>query len=84
MNSELEKNRSGNVVIKPIIGWEIAPVAEIALLLVVRYAESPEEFQRGGKSVQFGLTPQQALQLAEALTKTGKSLIEPQAGKSLH
>lgn len=69
------EDRSGNVKLKPIIGWEIGPVAEIGLLLAIQYAESPQEFQTGGKSVRFVLSPEQALLLAEKLQKAGKSLL---------
>jgi hypothetical protein len=77
MPGKPEADQSGNVKLKPIIGWEIGPVAGISLLLAIQYAESPQEFQTGGKSVRFVLTPEQALLLAEKLQKAGKSLLQP-------
>jgi len=76
---------SSNIKLKPIIGWEIGVVAGISLLLAIQYAESPQDFQTGGKSVRFVLTPEQALLLAEKLQKAGKSLLEPPpAGRPTH
>jgi hypothetical protein len=76
---------AATVNLKPIIGWEIGSVAGISLFLAIQYAESPQEFQTGGKSVRFVLTPEQALLLAEKLQKAGKSLLEPPpAGQPTH
>jgi hypothetical protein len=55
------------------------------VLLAIQYADSPQEFEKGGQSTQnLSLTPQQCLELGEKLTKAGKHLLENQPGKSSH
>ncbi|MGA3212692.1 MAG: hypothetical protein ABSD20_15405 [Terriglobales bacterium] len=81
--NDLKRDGSGNIMTRPVMGWEIGPLAETALLLIVRHAGSAEEFEAGGETTQLLLTPQQALLLAEALTKWGSTLhrapIDPNA-----
>jgi hypothetical protein len=76
----LETDGMGNVITKPVTGWSTVPVAGIAVLLAVRYVDTPEELERGdSKSIQLVLKPQQCLELAEALKKLGTVLLAGQS-----
>jgi len=74
--TEFEKDSEGNVILKPVIGWKTAPVAEVAVLLQMQYADTPADIETGGKSVQFVLKPQACLDLAATLTRQAKRLLE--------
>ena len=84
MTRELELNRDGTVVMKPMTGWTTHKVAGIAVLLRIEYIESPQEFAEKHKALQLALTAPQCLELAEALTKAGKSLLEKHPGEPSH
>jgi hypothetical protein len=78
--SDFETDSNGDIITKPVTGWITAPVAEIAVLLAIQYVETPEELEKGNsKQIQLVLMPQKCLELAEALTKAGKSLLEDQS-----
>lgn len=53
-----------------------ASMGEIAVLLQIQYSETPEDIDKGGKAIQFGLTPLKALELAESLTKQAQRLLK--------
>ena len=82
MSLELKKDENGDIVTMPVMGWVTGTVAEIAVLLAIEYSETSQEIDTDRKLVQFGLTPQQSLQLAEKLTTLAKRVLEPQRGKS--
>jgi len=82
MSLELKKDENGDIVTMPVTGWVTGTVAEIAVLLAIEYSETSQEIDTDRKLVQFGLTPQQSLQLAEKLTTLAKRVLEPQRGKS--
>ena len=56
-------------------------MAESAVLLAIQYIETLEEFESGGQSIYFALTPPQCLELAEKLTKLAKLVLEPNPEK---
>ena len=72
----LEKDAQGNIVTRPVMGWVTAPVAGMFVLLGLKYAETPEQLKSGGKTLQFGLLPAQALELAEMLTTQARSILD--------
>jgi hypothetical protein len=74
---EFELNDQGNVITNPVVGWKIMPAAEVSVFLALRYVESPRELETGGsKQVQLLLMPQMCLELAEALTRVAKRVLE--------
>lgn len=73
---DLEKDASGKIVTRPIMGFSSAPIAEMAIFLKVRYAETPEQLKTEGKSIQFSLTPEQALELASMMATQAKRIID--------
>jgi hypothetical protein len=73
---QLERDAEGNVIVKPVTGVVTGTLAEISVLLVIEYLASPEQTGKT-QSIQFGLTPQQALYLAEALTRKANAVLIP-------
>jgi hypothetical protein len=72
-----ETDSQGNVIVKPLTGWAVMDAAGIAVLLQIQYADDEKELESGvSRSFQFGMTPQQALELAELLTRRAKRLLE--------
>jgi hypothetical protein len=71
----IETDGKGHVITKPVTGYTLAPVAGIAVLLAIRYVESPEELESGtSKQIQFVLTPPQCLEIAGAMTRQAERL----------
>jgi hypothetical protein len=78
MSIELERDENGNLITRPVTGWKTMPAAGIAVVLVIQYAEKPTDIENGTcKQLQCILLPQQALELAETLTKQAKRVLEP-------
>jgi secreted protein with Ig-like and vWFA domain len=67
--SSLMKDSNGDILTSPMTGWMAWSAAGVGVLLAIQYAETPEEIEGGGKLVQLVLTAQQAVDLAEELTK---------------
>ena len=86
MSIQLETDRNGQIIAKPVIGWTTATVAGMSVILAIRYIETLAEIETGGKSLQLALTPQQCLQLSETLNKKAKRILEdqPLPGKPLN
>lgn len=81
----LEKDKNGNIITHPVIGWITGTVAESAVLLAIQYAETPLALEKGEyKSLQLVLNPQESIVLAEALKKQGTFLLEAPHGKPLN
>lgn len=75
--AEYDLDSSGNILTKPVMGWSISHVAGAALLLTIRYADTPDELERlHSKPITLALTPQQGLEIAEALKRHSQNLID--------
>jgi hypothetical protein len=73
---KLELDANGNIATNPVTGWTTATLAGIAALLAIEYLETQPGMKTGhSKAIQFALTPQQCLDLAEKLTKLAQLLI---------
>jgi len=65
----------GNIITCPLTGWVVAPVMNSAILARLQYAETEDQLKTGEyKALQLIVTPQQALELAEILTKQAKQI----------
>jgi len=74
---QFETDADGNIITNPVTGWTSACFAGMTVVLAIHYAPTPQALESGeNKSIQFALTPQVALELAERLTKLGKHLLE--------
>lgn len=79
MSAQLETDKDGNVITKPVIGWTIRSVAGVAVLLAIEYADTPLDIEMGGKSLPLVLTPPQCLELSQALAKASTQLLADQS-----
>lgn len=74
---QLIKNENGDVVTQPVTHWGIAPAADMNVLLAIAFVNSQEALEKEEyRQVQLLLTPQKCLELAEALTRQAKRLME--------
>ncbi len=74
--TKFETDGGGNVIMKPLTGWNILPVAGAAVLVQMLYVETPEELERTERRViQFALTPPMALELVAALKRVAEPLL---------
>ena len=83
MSIQLETDRNGQIIAKPVIGWTTATVAGMSVILAIRYIETLAEIETGGKSLQLALTPQQCLELSETLTRLAKKNLQAHPGTPL-
>jgi hypothetical protein len=65
----------GNVITQPLLGWTVAQVAGMTVLARLQYAETPADIGTEGRAVQLVMMPQQALDLAEVLTKQANRIL---------
>jgi hypothetical protein len=73
----LEKDRHGNLVVRPVTGWTIGTAFEMGVLVAIQYVENPEQLKTGnGRSIQLVLTPNQAVELAEVLKRKAAIILE--------
>jgi hypothetical protein len=77
----LETNEQGLIIPRPVLGWTVAGAAGIAVILRIRFAETEEEEKTGRLLPQVTMTPQQALYLAETLTKQANRLLHAPRGR---
>ncbi len=71
----LEINDDGMITPRPVLGWVHGPIGGVIAVLRLNYADSPQDQIAGGRHLQVTLTPQQALALAEDLTRTANLLL---------
>jgi len=76
-----ETDSEGNIILKPITGWTVAPAAEIVVMLAIRYVNQPEELKTGEQhQIQLVLMPHKCVELAEALTRAANAIRAPSVG----
>jgi hypothetical protein len=71
-----EKDGEGMVILKPVLQYAVGHAAEIAVLLQIQYSDSPADVESGGKPIQFVLTPQTSIYLAQALLRQAQGLLQ--------
>lgn len=78
-------DEKGNIVVKPLMGWDIAPAMDMAVIARLIYADKPADVGREGQTLQLILTPPQALELAEVLQRAAHRLMSaPKPGAPGH
>jgi hypothetical protein len=76
--ADLQKDANGNIITKPMTGWFMTTAFRIAVLLAVQYVETPAELESTDRhQIQFVMTPQQCLELADRLTKVANRVLDP-------
>lgn len=74
---KFETDSDGNIITNPVTGWTSACFAQMTVVLAIHYAPTPLALESGeNKSIQFVLTPQQCLELAERLTKLARYVLD--------
>ena len=74
--SGYEIGDDGVVTTKPVMNWSLSHVAGAALLLTIHYADTPDELERGdSKPITLALSPQLALEIAEALKRNSENML---------
>lgn len=68
--------KDGSVPIRPIAAFDVRVVGEVIALLSLDFADTPESLLREEYlSLVFSLTPQQALDIGEVLTRVAKRML---------
>lgn len=76
MSLTLQTDASGNIVTYPVTGWELRSVANMSIMVVIEYIESPEQLETGErKQLQTILSAPQALDFAETMKKAATVLL---------
>lgn len=73
---DLEKDENGKIIVRPIMGFSSAPIADMSIFLKVRYAETPDQLKTEGKSIQFAMTPEQGLELASMMATQARRILD--------
>jgi len=82
MPPPLETDSNGNVIMRPVTTLATRLVAASAVLLIIGYAETPEDLEAGvSQTAQFVLSPQQCLYLADTLTTAAIKVFESSPGE---
>jgi hypothetical protein len=67
----------GNIKTCPVLGWTTVQAMGMAVLARIEYAETPEQLKTGAtQALQIVLTPQQALEIAETLTRQAMNILQ--------
>jgi hypothetical protein len=81
---QFETDDKGNVILRPMTGWELRHVANTLLIMGIEYVESEEELERGEhKAIAFVLRPDLAIAFAEKLKTEASKLLLAQNGASI-
>jgi hypothetical protein len=72
---EWDVDAQGNIIWQPIRDFHVAPAADTVVLVRIECSETPPEYSPKLESVQLGMTPAVALQLAEDLRKTAEHIL---------
>ena len=76
---EFKTDERGNVILKPMTGWELRHVANMLLIMGLEYVDSEEELETGErKTIPLVLRPDLALEFAEKLQREASKLLQAQ------
>jgi hypothetical protein len=74
--AEFKTDENGNVILKPLTGWELHHIAGMVMILGIEYSESQDELEKGLiQTLPLVLKPALALKLAEALKRKASKLL---------
>ncbi len=76
MANQFDMNQDGTVKACPLLGCLVISVANSAILLQLRYADTPADYASGGKVLQTVFGPMEALRLAQDLTEVATALLK--------
>ena len=72
----LETDAHGQVVEKPVVEWTVTTDRAVTVVAAFEYRDSASHAKNECGKIQFGLTPQQALELARALTEIANDVLQ--------
>ena len=81
MPAEFKPNEDGEVEVHPVTGWKIKSAFDIAVALLVQYQKTSSESGNREDSIALLLTPQQSLELSEALKRRADSILAGDPGE---
>lgn len=71
-----DTDERGNIVTRPLMGWETVAAAGTACILRVRYAERPEQLKTEDASrLALVMSPAKALELADDLRRMAERIL---------
>ncbi len=71
----LETDGHGKIAEKPVLGWSVTTDQGATVAVAFEYRDQPSGRKEELQKIQLGLTPQQALQLAQALTDIATDIL---------
>ncbi len=71
----LKTDRHSKVVEKLVLGWSVTTDRGATVTAAFEYKDYSSDRKQELPTIQFGLTPQQALQLAQALTEVATDIL---------
>lgn len=72
----LESDARGHVVEKPVVEWMVTTDQGVTVVAAFEYGDSAPNANKERGKIQFGLTAQQALQVARALTEIANGILQ--------
>lgn len=72
----LETDAHGRVVEKPVVEWTVTTDRAVTVVAAFEYRDTASHAKKEWGKIQFGLTPQQALELARALTEIANDVLQ--------
>jgi hypothetical protein len=83
--AEFKTDGNGNVILKPMTGWEMRHIAGMLMIVGIEYADNQDELERGvSQTIPLVLQPALALDFAEALKREARKLLDaPSTGTAL-
>lgn len=79
MTPQFEMDKDGKIITHPMTGFSTSVVEGMAMLLSIEYLQ--DERETATRSIQFALTPQGALYLAEKLKTVAQHILEDQTSQ---
>jgi hypothetical protein len=85
MTSELERDKDGTILTRPVTDWATHSLYGSAIVLAIEYVHSQQELEKGDRhQIQLVLTRQGCLDVAEALTKAANRVQDPHSDIQVH
>jgi hypothetical protein len=80
-----QKDEHGNVILRPMKGYEVQRIGGESLLVVIEYVETTKQLETGeletseSKRFQTVVYAQQALKFAETLKRAASAVVSPKS-----
>jgi hypothetical protein len=69
------KNPDGSISVLPLVGWEIGPAMDMALIVRLELLNREDEFGKPTAAAQLIVTPHQAIELAQVLLRNAERIL---------